>query len=114
MKPDLQAWASAAQSFSQSGDPSTFRSSTAKLVTDVTNERKLLTAIKPSTAKVRHGKALYLKALKSFGAGLKSLDKALAKLQSGKKASVKAQLKKFIKEINKSNAAARKAAKLIG
>ena len=58
--------------------------------------------------------ALYLKSLKSFGAGLKAFDKALAKLQSGKKASVKAQLKKFVKEIEKSDAAAKKAAKLIG
>ena len=114
MKPDLQAWASAAQAFSQNGDPSSLRPSTQKLIVDLTNDRKLLTAIKPSSAKVRHGKALYLKALKSFGTGLKALDKALAKLQSGNKASVKAQLKKFLKEIKRSNAAADKAAKLIG
>jgi hypothetical protein len=114
VKPDADAWAQAVNAFGQSGDPSSVRPATQKLITDVTNERKLLVAIKPSTAKVRRGKALYLKSLKSFGAGLKAFDKALAKLQSGKKASVKAQLKKFVKEIEKSDAAARKAAKLIG
>ena len=114
MKPDLDAWASAVQSFGQSGDPSSVRPATQKLIADVSNERKLLVAVKPSTAKVRHGKALYLKALKSFGGGLKAFDKALARLQSGKKAGVNAQLKKFLKEIKKSNVAAAKAAKLIG
>src|SRR5690242_5835251 len=76
IQPDADAWAQSVDGFSQSGDPAPVRAATQKLATDLTNERKLLRGQKADTAKVRHGKALYLVSLKKLRGGLTAFDKA--------------------------------------
>jgi|SRR5947209_4455144 len=110
-QPDATAWAQAIKS---NQSTATVRAATQKLITDLKNERTLLSKVKASSAKGRKGKALYLGALNTMRSALKAFDKALTGAAKGNKAKVRTQLKKFQAKVVKSQLAAKRAEKLIG
>jgi hypothetical protein len=114
VQPDADAWAQSVKAFSQNNDPAPVRAATQKLIGDLTNERRLLSGQRASTARVRRGKVLYMVALRKLRGGLMSFDKALASMQGGQASDVKAQLKKFVARIKASDKAGSRAERLIG